>query len=270
MRILIQRQQYLAARLCQQRPAVGTHRVAQGRVRTLHLVRRKQQIVGQRRANLGIQRIESGRVERQRLHRTGTAASVLGIEGDQNGQVPRMRLRPLTDNRQTVLQSEAAAAKIDVGQMHDLETGTPHLLPLGGRPGRLRIAATVRPGRLQITSALRVGVDVELQAAQASVELFGQRPMRVVDRIGSRGIDRAMRGQLVVRQRQFVAVVGADELQLVHAQMGIHPIRIAALLEAILPSTRRQMLRTKTLPPAVQPRNVARTHVSSLMFRTGT
>jgi hypothetical protein len=96
--------------------------------------------------------------------------------------------------------------------------------PLGsksGSAGRPAAATIFRTGGMGVAAALGVGVDIELDLADAAIELLGERLVLVVEALVGVGILRLPELALAGRDASVVAVVGADDLDLVELHGGI-------------------------------------------------
>ena len=129
--------------------------------------------------------------------------------------MPRVGERPGADLRQGVDEGRGRRAVVDVLDVEDLQArlaepgvdvGAGVLAqPLEGLPHR----------RLGIVAALGVGEEVQLDLADAAVELLGERPVRVVEPLGPALAARGDQAQDVRGRGDVVGVVRADDLDLV-------------------------------------------------------
>ncbi len=210
---LVQRQDELAARARQRRPAARQHRIAQGRRRALHVVRRDQVLGRQHAADLGVQRVEGRGVEFERLRLLGERI-VLGVEGQQDRHVAGMRARPAFEDGEAVLQRDAARAVVEILDVQHLEARPGHVvrIAVGQRLAEHGGAFGVRE-----QPALRIVGDVDLDGAGAVVQLIAQRGVEIIERRRELRRARGERREQLRIDRLLVAVMGSDGDDVVEA-----------------------------------------------------
>ena len=197
-----------------------SHGFGQGRVLAAHLVGRDHLVFGEHRADLGVERVEGFRREAFVVDHAGHGLDrILGLGLDEHVErhVVRVRLGPGADLLQAADEGLAGGDVVDVLHVHDLEAGLGEDM-LGIEACR---AASVqrRAERVGEAAALGVDIDVELDLADALIELRGQRGVAVVEAVEGLGVGGLQHLGDARRQARVIAVVAADHLDLVDAQV---------------------------------------------------
>ena len=196
------------------------HRLGQGRVTAAHLVGRDHLALRKHGADLRVEGVQhlwrEALVVRHPGHRLDRLLG-LGLHQDEDRHVVRVRLRPGPDLLQAAHEGLAVGDVVDVLDVHHLEAGLgEHALLVESRGAPL---VQGRPERVGEAAALGVGVDVELHLADAMVELHGQRRVAVVQPVERLGVGRLQELGHAWRQAGVIAVVAADHLDLVDADV---------------------------------------------------
>ena len=134
-----------------------------------------------------------------------------------------MRLRPGAHLTQAGEKGLACTALVDVLDVHDLETGLQHQAAgifgrIGGKSGGCHHGRALG---VSVAATLRVGVDVDLNLPDAVIQLLRQRRMAVVQACGGLRILLLQPLGSVRPQTGVVAVVRADDLDLVELNPGL-------------------------------------------------
>ena len=142
---------------------------------------------------------------------------LLGFDEDEDGDVVGVGFRPLLDLLQAAGEGLAGAAVVDVLDVHDFEAGLEHeavgiKFRIGGETGG---GYVFRAGGMGVAATLGVGVDVEFNLADSAVELRWEWLVLVVEPLVGFGILCLPELAFVGRDTGVVAVVGADDLDLV-------------------------------------------------------
>ncbi len=132
-----------------------------------------------------------------------------------------MGVGPATQLAEAARERRAVAAEVEVLHVQDLEARRLHLAfgVVGPRRGDAALGQPGQTARRRVAPALGVVDHVELERAQAAVELIGERRVPVLERADAR-----RRAQLEQQREQrrvdrlLVAVVAAQHLQVVEAE----------------------------------------------------
>ena len=140
------------------------------------------------------------------------------LDEDVDGDVARVRARPCADLCEAGDERLAVAAVVDVLDVHHLEAGLGH--DAVGVKGWVRGEACgsyhLRSEGMSVAAAVGVGEDIEFELAHAALELLGQRWMRVIETCIFFGILLLQELAFAGRDAGVIAVVRADDLDLVH------------------------------------------------------
>ncbi len=138
------------------------------------------------------------------------------------------------------------------GLVDDLEAGLVHHRRVGRRQ-----VQRLQQRRVRVLAAVGIGPHVELDLANAEVELLRERPVAVVEARRGRGVDAAQRGEHLRVRRRVVAVVRAEHLHLVQAQRGVEPVASPRACRR----ARRRVVRVRArrrCSPSTRPRSRSR------------
>ena len=170
-------------------PAVELDDGAQRVGVTLHVGHRDELLVGEHRPDLVLDGREGGFRGGDRLHERQVQRvvdhAVLRFELHDDGQVIGMVVRPRLQLGEAVHEGEARRLVVDLLDVEDLEAGLLH----HGVDG-LQSQQLDGDGRT-VAAAVGVFEEVELEGAQAQVELLGERRVRVLDGGGEGGHSRS-------------------------------------------------------------------------------
>ena len=222
----VHREQHLAPRFAQPRPAPIEDSLADGGVAAAEPIGSDQRRARKHRRDLRVNGVIGLGVERQLVHASGQMRLlVIGVHRNEDRRVPRMRQTPGPDDLQAVDKGETRRAEIDVLDVKDLQTRFRH----GGHVVRRhRLPAHLQPGRVREPAPIGVIGQVKLQGPRAVVELLDQRRMVIVEserRLRRGGLQQRHQGR---GDRLLVAVVSAHREDVVHPQIAVHPALRAA------------------------------------------
>jgi hypothetical protein len=177
---VVEREQHLATDLGERGPPRRQDGLLQGGCVAPHVVGGEHLVLREDGADLGVDGVEGGGVERERLGEAGGErvgdVAVLGLDEHQDGRVARVRRRPRLHLLEARRERRAGRADVDLLHVEHLQ---PRFAHGGGHRGRLD-AEGGEEGPAREAPAGRVGEDVELDLADAELlELLADRPVGV-------------------------------------------------------------------------------------------
>ncbi len=199
-------------------------------MRPTDVIRRDQLLLGEDRADLGIECVELRGADGHRHDEGRHDRRVLQLDEDRDRQVPWVGPGPRFDLLEAGDEREAGAVEVEVLDVEHLEAGL-----LEHRRGLVRQPDDVQAQAVGVVATLGVGEDVELDLADLlRLELLGDGRVEVLElgcRLRSDGGGDG--GQDLRWDRPPVAVVRADHLHLVEAQapleeVGAHRCAVAS------------------------------------------
>jgi len=219
--MLVHEEDDLAASFGKGGPVAGKDGLVEGFVVAANVVGRDEFSGREDGANLGVECVEGGGGEgfgfgeMELIFSAGFV--LLGFDEDEDGDVVGVGFRPLLDLLQAAGEGLAGAAVVDVLDVHDFEAGLEHeavgiKFRIGGETGG---GYVFRAGGMGVAATLGVGVDVEFDLADSAVELLWEWLVLVVEPLVCFGILCLPELAFVGRDTSVVAVVGADDLDLV-------------------------------------------------------
>ncbi len=222
---LVQQEDDLAACVDEGGPIVGEDGFVKGVIVAADVVGGDALVGGEDGANLGVEGVEGGGGEGLGDGEVQIAlgGALLGLDQDEDGDVVGMGMGPVADLLEAGDEGLAGAAVVDVLYVHDLEAGLAHdAIGIEVGIGRKAGGGSHRgAGGMGVETSLGVGVDVELNLANAAVELLGERLVFVIEAFEGLGVLGLPELALVGSDAGVIAVVSPDDLDLVELEVAV-------------------------------------------------